>query len=104
MFASVLTASWATYALGSLWVLNNTWGAGNFVNGVDYNQSITIDSTTFPNGVVMSWNWPKGSSVLSYPELVYGTQQSMPAPNGVGGPPPTQVADLTNLSAQYSFS
>ena len=54
----------------------------------------------------MSWKWPKRTSVLAYPEIVYGTQQGggWPAPAGATTPPPTQVANFTNLSAQYSFS
>lgn len=104
MSISALTGSWATYALGSFWVLNNVWGAGNLVNGKDYSQSITVNSDTFPNGVTMSWRWPRGKSVLSYPEIVYGTQQSMPAPAGLNMPRPTQVANFANLSAEYSIS
>lgn len=104
MSISALTGSWATYALGSFWVLNNVWGAGNLVNGKDYSQSITVNSDTFPNGVTMSWHWPRGKSVLSYPEIVYGTQQSMQAPAGLKMPRPTQVANFINLSAEYSFS
>jgi hypothetical protein len=104
MSTSVLTASWATYGKGAFWVMNNTWGAGSLVNGVDYTQSISYDSSTFPDGVTMSWDWPMGTSVLAYPEIIYGTQQSIPAPAGVTMPAPTQVADFTNLSAQYSFS
>ena len=104
MSISVLSSSWATYGKGSFWALNNTWGAHSLVNGVDYTQSISFDSSTFPDGVTMAWNWPMGTSVLSYPEIVYGAQQSMPAPAGTIMPTPTQVADFTNLSAQYSFS
>ena len=105
MSISTLTASWATYGKGSFWALNNVWGAGELVNGVDYTQSIAYDSSTFPNGVTMSWDWPMGSSVLGYPEIVYGTQDGTNAvPAGQTTPPPTQVADFTNLSAQYSFS
>lgn len=106
MLISGLTANWATYALGSFWALNNVWGAGTLKNGVDYTQSIAIEDKAFPNGVKMSWSWPKGTSVLSYPEIVYGTQQggmgSVPA--NVVMPSPTQLASFTNLSAQYSFS
>ena len=104
MSTSVLTSSWASYGKGSYWAFNNVWGAGSLVNGVDYTQSISFDSSTFPNGVTMSWNWPSATSVLSYPEIVYGAQQSQPAPSGVSLPPSTQVANFTNLSAQYSFS
>ena len=106
MSISVLTTSWATYALGSFWVLNNVWGAGSLVNGTDYSQSISIEATTFPGGVSMSWKWPRRKSVLAYPEIVYGMQQggSFPAPGGAIMPPPAQVANFNNLSAQYSFS
>ena len=104
MSISVLTGSWATYALGTFWAFNNVWGAGSLVNGVDYTQSISVNSSTFPNGVTMSWNWPSAKSVLSYPEIIYGAQQSKPAPSGVSMPPSTQVANFTNLSAQYSVS
>jgi len=104
MWLSALTANWATYALGSFWALNNVWGAGALVNGVDYTQSISIDRSTFPNGVTMSWSWPNGTAIFSYPEIVYGAQQSFAIPTRTDMPPPTQVAAFTNLSAQYSLS
>jgi hypothetical protein len=76
------------------------------VNGTDYSQSISIEAATFPQGVNMSWKWPRRKSVLAYPEIVYGTQQggNFQAPDGAVMPRPTQVANFTNLSAQYSFS
>jgi hypothetical protein len=105
MSNSVLSAGWAYYGQGSFWVLNNVWGAGSLVDGVNYTQTIAYNSSSFPNGVTMSWDWPMGSSVLGYPEIVYGTQDGTnAAPAGVTTPPPTQVANFTNLSAQYSFS
>ncbi len=104
MSTTVISSNWATYGSGSYWALNNVWGAGKLVNGIDYTESISFDPSTFPDGVTMSWNWPAATSVLAYPEIVYGTQQSMPAPAGVTMPAPTQVANFTNLSAQYSFS
>jgi hypothetical protein len=104
MSVTILKAAWASYALGSLWVFNNVWGAGGLVNGIDYTQSIAVDSATFPAGLTLSWTWPKRNSVLAYPEIIYGTQQTRSAPPGVAVPPPTQVAAFTDLSARYSIS
>lgn len=89
---------------GSFWVLNNTWGKGSLVNGLDYTESITFDSSTSPSGIVISWNWPMATSVLAYPEVLYGASPFQPPPSGVTLPTPAQVADFVNLSTQYSFS
>jgi Bacterial Ig-like domain/RTX calcium-binding nonapeptide repeat (4 copies)/Glycosyl hydrolase family 12 len=99
-----LNADNATYGAGNFWVFNNTWGKKALVNGVDYTESITSDTSTFPNSITMSWNWPVASSVLAYPEIIYGASPFQPAPSGVVLPASTQVADFANLSTQYSFS
>ena len=36
----VLTSNWATYGKDSYWVLNNVWGHGSLVNGIDYTGNL----------------------------------------------------------------
>src|SRR5450759_1066821 len=36
----VLTSNWATYGKDSYWVLNNVWGHGSLVNGIDYTSNL----------------------------------------------------------------
>ena len=37
--------------------VNSTWGKKNYVNGVDYTQSIMIKPVTFPNETSIAWHW-----------------------------------------------
>ena len=58
------------YTSGDWWARNNVWGRGSLVNGSDFTQSVTLDTSTFPNGTVLQWNWPPG------PQGVRSSQKS----------------------------
>lgn len=102
------------YTSGDWWARNNVWGRGSLVNGSDFTQSVTLDTSTFPNGTVLQWNWPPGpQGVRSYPEVGYGQTWFLPSPaagphdqSSVGGigVPATQADNFAALSVTYDFS
>jgi hypothetical protein len=99
-----LTSDNQVYAPGgNYWAHNSVWGKGTLVNGVDYSQSISINTITFPRNTVMSWKWPSKQGpygVYSFPEILFGN-------DGYHIPPPSprigrQVANFSIVAA-YSI-
>jgi Ca2+-binding RTX toxin-like protein len=75
MPTTVLSADWVRADVGLWTMINNVWGRGDMVNGVDFTQSVTFDSATTPDGTVIAFDWgpgPADGRVLSYPELSTG--------------------------------
>ena len=107
----VLSADYQRYSSGQFWADNNVANKGTLVNGVNYTQSISLDSLTFPDNTVFSWSWPVApasigsnppSTVYSDPQITYGSSPWGTSPQA--GPSPTQLANLTNLTANYSLA
>ena len=97
---TITTQDWGSYYApprSAYWALNNAWnnpGAGN--QWIDYNTS------TFPNGTTINWNYGSHiapSNVWGYPEIVYGTHNtSFDPPNG------THPQTGANRSAPWAIS
>ena len=88
------------YTAGGFTAWADYEGPSNLVDGVDYSSTITLDPTTFPNGVEFNWSFPSPSVpnfVYAYPDIKYGD-------GAPGGPAATQVADFTALNANYSVA
>jgi hypothetical protein len=83
---------WSAYA--------GAWGADSLTYGTDYTQSITFDSTTFPNNVLFSWSFPLyggPDGVWSYPCIIYGS-----TPELTNSAVPSAQVSALNLSVTYS--
>src|SRR5690349_12664464 len=109
MAVSTISADWDTYQ-GSppgWWAIQNPWNNGSLVNGLDYTQTVTVDSTSFPNNTILSWSWPNyanADNVWGYPEVVYGSQAGIwQSPDGQG-PTPVQIKNLTALTGTYNLT
>jgi hypothetical protein len=75
MAITTLSANDARADVGLWAMINNTWGRGSMVNGVDFTQTVTFDSATAPDGTVIAFDWgpgPADGRVLSYPEISTG--------------------------------
>jgi Ca2+-binding RTX toxin-like protein len=58
---------------GNYSLLNNVWGKGSLLNGVNYIQQIVYDRNDVTDNVSFNWNWPKAKgSIVAYPEIVWG--------------------------------
>ncbi len=80
-----VSADFETYGLnaGPFWADNSTWNSGNLVNGTDYTQSITLNTSSFPNGTKIAWSWPNTPAtfnVYSYPGVFWGDYQNFTPP------------------------
>lgn len=69
-----LTQDWADFTKGPYRAVNNPWGKGALVNGQDYTQSITVETTAFPDDTLLTWDWGNrfNSSIYAYPEIIFG--------------------------------
>jgi len=75
-------------------------------NTGQYEQTITNNPATFPNGTVMTWNFPNtpnAGHVYSYPFIVYGNlfEGPNPSPND---PPGLQLNAIQNLTMNYNVT
>ena len=71
-----------------------------------YDEQITYNSSTFPNGTTLAWNFPAsggGGAVLAYPEIVYGPNQYDPI-SPTHDIQPLQINQINNLSVTYNVS
>lgn len=74
-----LTEDFATATSGRVTLTNNTWGVrtwgfDTWVNGVDYRQTVTYNSTDYLKGLRFDWSYganPEGN-ILAYPSLTLG--------------------------------
>ncbi len=101
-----ISADWDTYNYqngGPFWAMNSTWNNSGLTNGVDYTQTISMNTGTFPNGTAIAWSWPNtpaSGNVYSYPAVFYGTYQAWPSP-AISIP----AKQINNISAlQLSFN
>ena len=109
MTTHTIFADWATYqgTAPGWWDLQNPWNNGSLVNGTDYTQTLTANSSTFPDGTVISWNWGShinSDNVWGYPEVVYGAQAGIWQSADGQGPQPIQIKNLTALTGTYNVS
>lgn len=51
------SVAWGQIPKNGFFFLNNNFGKGNFVNGVDYTSTLTAQASTFPANAVLKWNW-----------------------------------------------
>ena len=79
---------------------NGVYNVGNMVNGTNFTVSLTLDPATFPNGVNFSWSFPVQSywnwDVQAMPNVKYFAHDAS------GNPTFTQLANFTNLTANYA--
>ncbi len=89
----------------------NVWNPGRYQNGKDFTQTISAQSSDFPNGTQITWNWPYDSSrplnyvnypVRAYPELIYGTDPWSNEPSSTVNLP-AKISDIKNLDVSYDF-
>jgi len=108
MSVTTISADWAIYSnSGPYWAYNSPWNKGSLVNGVDFTQSITVDTSNFPNGTIINWSWPQtiNWSDYAYPCIIFGSDWGGYTPPGTSGEPaPTQLGNFANLSATYNVT
>jgi Ca2+-binding RTX toxin-like protein len=70
----ILSSDFSAYKSGEYTVFNNVWGKGSLVNGTDFYQSVTFNTTNITTGVTFSWSWPTSltGQIVAYPEIVWG--------------------------------
>ena len=56
MATIVLSNDWAKYSSTDFWTINNVANKGSLKNGIDYTQTITVDTDTFPSNTILSWS------------------------------------------------
>jgi Ca2+-binding RTX toxin-like protein len=98
-----LSSDFATYDFGVYQINNNVWNKKDLVNGVDFTQSVTFDTSTVPNGITYRWDWgtPADTRVLAYPEITAGYH-----PWGQDGPTDltAQVSDVKSLNVNFDLA
>lgn len=111
----LVTADSALYSTTSLgtpppsgfFYLNNNFGRGSFVNGVDYHQTLTALKSQFPRASLMEWSWPDAGSgsafAYAYPELIYGGTPYGNPYNSVG-PWPAKISAITRMNVTYDLT
>jgi Ca2+-binding RTX toxin-like protein len=69
-----LSHDWEEYGSGPYRAVDNVWGKDGLKNGVDYTQSVSLDTVTFPEGVKLEWSWPDvfKPAIYAYPEVIFG--------------------------------
>ena len=89
-----LSHDWEEYGSGPFRAVDNVWGKGGLKNGVDYTQTVTLDTITFPEGVKFEWSWPDvyKPEIYAYPEVIFGYKPWDP---GVG--PKNFIAPVNEL-------
>lgn len=86
--------------------LNNTFGRGNLVNGLDYIQRLVAVPATFPIDATIEWDWKGGpcsgcgAFAYSYPVINYGGS-NYDNPFHVIGPWPQQIERNSVLKVTY---
>ncbi len=107
--------NWNTFQKGPYWLFNNTWGqpAGTTIT-VDFDQSITIDTTNFPNNSTIAWDYSKTvpwSGVFGFPQIVFGETPGTPGGwandtvmKSPGGPWPMQLKNIKTLTITFDFT
>ncbi len=104
-------ALYSTVPFGSpppngVFYLNNTFGKGHLVNGVDYSMKMTARKSTFPNDSIVEWSWPKETSgsgfAYAYPEMIYGGTP-WGNPYKTKGPWPQRIDSISELRVGYEI-
>lgn len=96
----------------AFFALNNNFGKGSFVNGVDYTSTIMGYKSSFPNGTILQWNWPDAGSgsgfAYAYPLVNYGASNFSVTnpydPENVVSPAAKRISDFIALSCTYNIS
>jgi hypothetical protein len=84
---------------------DSPWNKGRLVRGTDYQETITVTPSTFPNGTVIAWSWPSTKAkdnVYSWPYIGYGTNDGTPPP--ATNITPSQVNNLTTLTTTHNLT
>ena len=97
------------HAYAGMWALeqDDTLALGHkAVEGVDYDATITLDKTTFPNQTAINWLVPpdllKLTGVYGYLQLAYGNYHGSRVPEPVQ-PSQVEAIDRLDVSLSYSF-
>lgn len=98
-----LTEDWADFTKGAYPAVNNPWGKGGLVNGQDYTQSITVETTTFPDDTLLTWDWGDrfNSSIYAYPEVIFGYKAWDPGEGTLAYS--SRVGALKSLEAKFDL-
>jgi hypothetical protein len=69
-----LSGNFSAYKSGDYVAFNNTWGAGDLVNGADFYQVVRFDTTDPTTGITFSWSWPERSTgqIYGFPSINWG--------------------------------
>src|SRR5262245_26839011 len=103
MATIVIRDEWAESRCTHFYASNNVWNKSNLINGVNYTQTITIDTNTFPSGTTLSWSWPSTfkPSIYSYPEVILGYK---PWDNYGSLDFTSQINELKEFKINYSLT
>ena len=103
---TVVSVAANSIVLSSPATVNSTGNQAQFAlrKGTDYNESITVDPATFPNGTILAWSFPayfNDSNVYSFPNLTYGSTGYYHPANT---PAPMRLGSFKNLSVTYNVT
>jgi hypothetical protein len=92
--AIVLSKDGEEWSKGPYTAINDTWNKGPLVNGKDFTQTVTLEPSTFPNGVSLDWSWPAqdNGTIYGYPEISWSV-----------GSKAVRISDIASLTSTYAF-
>ena len=97
-----LTANDQDVTDGTYTLVNNTWNVGNLINGTDFTQTVTYDTTDLIHGTRFDWSYGRDdSNILAYPSLILGKSAWG---NGETGVIDTRISELRNLDLAYDIA
>lgn len=50
-----ISEDWGIFEGDEWYAINNVWNKRDLVNGIDYSQTITVDTNVFPGGTSFNW-------------------------------------------------
>lgn len=85
--------------------LNNNFGKGNYVNGVDYQTIFKTSKEYFPNNSLIEWSWPDigAGFAFAYPEIMYGGSP-YGNPYNTAGFLSRDVKSISRFTAEYNVT
>jgi len=94
------TTDWEQQHTGEYYVENNVWNKGN---SKDYRQEIGIQANKDGSvSVAWAWEWPAGSEIVAFPDILYGKNPW--APQSSTPQMPVALKDIDTLTAEFEFT
>lgn len=106
--ASVLSGGGKAYTARGVTVLNNAWGAGNLIEGVDYKLDSSYHSNNQTAGTTFNWAFPNTTDlwggIKAYPMIGFGVSPFGDTINATDTAHtfPIKLTDLSRMTVTFS--